>query len=181
MASPVENNPVDVQSSPSPVPSPPTSIDDKNESGAVTDTVASGSSSSPSAPGSFQKSNGNLPEWYNVGWTSFSDLPNPGNEQDLETLKKTLGGSSDALVDTFSTARPDKGSNSKHDLISHFLSEAYYGEWYHNAGVMIFAVASTWVQTKLGGGLMGCLVIGAFLGKCLDVFFFIIRSNLPYL
>lgn len=167
MASPVENNPaVDVQSSPSPVPSPPTSIDDQKDSGAITDTAASGSSSSspPSAPGSFQKSNGNLPDWYNVGWTSFSDLPNPGNEQDLETLKKTLGGSSDALVETFSTARPDKGS-SKHDLISHFLSEAYYGEWYHNAGVMIFAVASTWAQTKLGGGLMGCLVIGAFLGK----------------
>ncbi|ORZ23286.1 C2 domain-containing protein [Absidia repens] len=115
------------------------------------------------APGSFQKNNGDLPDWYNVGWTSFSELPNPGQEQDLETLKKKLGGSSDALVEAFSTSRPDK-TPSKRDLISHYLSEAYYGEWYHNAGVMIVAVASTWAQTKLGGGLMGCLVIGAFLG-----------------
>ncbi|CAO3579465.1 unnamed protein product [Absidia cylindrospora] len=29
---------------------------------------------------------------------------------------------------------------------------------------MILAVASSWAQTKLGGGLVGCLVIGAFLG-----------------
>lgn len=164
MASPAEQNPnVDVHS-PAAEPSPPTSIDGKESPLAPTDNTPESSTSTSSTPGSFQKSNGNLPDWYNVGWTSFSDLPNPGQEQDLETLKKSLGGSTDALVDKYSTSRPDKGT-SKHDLISHYLSEAYYGEWYHNAGVMIFAVASTWAQTKLGGGLMGCLVIGAFLGN----------------
>ncbi|KAI8099690.1 C2 domain-containing protein [Halteromyces radiatus] len=120
-------------------------------------------SSTPIVPGSFKKDNYGLPDSYKVGWTSFSELPNPGKEEHLEVLKKSLGDSTDALVDRYSTSRPDKKVG-QHDLISQYLNEAYYGEWYHNAGVMLFAVASTWAQTKLGGGLMGCLVIGAFLG-----------------
>lgn len=120
--------------------------------------------STPVTPGSFSKSNGTLPNWYKVGWTAFSELPNPGHEQDLETLKGLLGGSTDAVINAFSTSRPDKNT-SNNDLVSRYLGEAYYGEWYHNAGAMLVAVASTWIQTKLGGGLMGCLVIGVFLGK----------------
>ncbi|KAI9309205.1 C2 domain-containing protein [Cunninghamella echinulata] len=118
--------------------------------------------SSSAVPGSFQSNTYGLPDWYNVGWTAFSELPNPGDEAALEALK-VADASEDALYQRYNTARPDK-QPSNTDLISQFLSEAYYGEWYHNAGVMIFAVASTWLQTKLGGGLMGCLVIGAFLG-----------------
>jgi hypothetical protein len=75
-----------------------------------------------------------------------------------------MGGSPDAVINAFSTSRPDK-STSNNDLVSRYLGEAYYGEWYHNAGAMLVAVASTWIQTKLGGGFMGCLVIGVFLGK----------------
>jgi hypothetical protein len=35
---------------------------------------------------------------------------------------------------------------------------------------MVLAVVSSWAQTKLGGGLLGCLVIGAFLGKIIHLY-----------
>ncbi|KAI8333575.1 C2 domain-containing protein [Chlamydoabsidia padenii] len=151
------------------VDSPTSFLPDTNETQVLqhsTTTVTTSTTSSvstPVAPGSFKKSNGNLPEWYKVGWTAFSDLPNPGQEQDLEILKASLGGSTEAMINSFMTSRPDKIPD-QHGLLSQYLGEAYYGEWYHNAGAMLVAVAGTWVQTKLGGGIMGALVIGAFLG-----------------
>ncbi|KAI8070792.1 C2 domain-containing protein [Gongronella butleri] len=125
-------------------------------------------STSPSSPvpGEFldkRERNHGLPDWYKVGWTSFSELPDPAFEEHVDALKQELNGSVDAVAERYSTARPDKPIEHT-DMISQYLSEAYYGEWYHNAGAMIVAVAGTYLQTKLGGGLMGCLVIGAFLG-----------------
>ncbi|KAF7731921.1 hypothetical protein EC973_007752 [Apophysomyces ossiformis] len=113
---------------------------------------------SPSLPGSYSESNKHgLPDWYKVGWTSFSQLPNPGDEASMEQLSQQLG--TDALTELY------KGSHVRHmeDLIGQFLNEAYYGEWYHNTAVLLFTVVFTWLITRLGGGLMGCFVVCAFL------------------
>ena len=114
------------------------------------------SSSTDKTPGSFPPAK--------VGWTAFSTLPNPGDEKTMESLKETF--STDALVDMFKGSRNSDGSETlSNDLLAQYLNESYYGEWYHNAGVMVFSVVFTWLLTKLGGGLMMCLVVGAFLGK----------------
>lgn len=104
------------------------------------------------APGSFTSDS-------KVGWDAFSKLPNPGNEEAMEELASKLG--LEALIGMYKGARTS--NKSEEDLVSHFLKEAYYGEWYHNAAVMLFTVVFTWILTRFGGGLMACLVVGAFL------------------
>jgi Ca2+-dependent lipid-binding protein len=104
------------------------------------------------APGSFISDS-------KVGWDAFSTLPNPGNEQVMEELASKLG--LDALISMYKGARTS--NKSEQDLVSQFLKEAYYGEWYHNAAAMLFTVVFTWILTRFGGGLMACLVVGAFL------------------
>lgn len=112
-------------------------------------------------PGVFVEGPHNLPAWYKVGWTSFSDLPNPGDE---DAMKAFSGLTEDARAEMYASSRTSDGRASS-DLIAQFLKEAYYGEWYHNTAAMFFAVFFTWLLTKLGGGLMACLVVGAFLGR----------------
>ncbi|CEP18279.1 hypothetical protein [Parasitella parasitica] len=110
------------------------------------------SSSSLPKPGSFVSDK-------KVGWDAFSTLPNPGDEQAIEELGSKFG--LDALIGMYKGART--GNKSEKDLVSQFLKEAYYGEWYHNAAAMLFTVIFTWLLTRFGGGLMACLVVGAFL------------------
>lgn len=53
---------------------------------------------------------GNIPDWYKVGWRHMSGIDNhPPSEEER-----------------------DKG------VLDLFLSEHYYGDWYHNAGIIIF-------------------------------------------
>lgn len=112
-------------------------------------------------PGSFNAEPKKSPS--QAGWTSFSKLPNPGDESALETLKQSF--STDALVDMFKGSRTSDKSALHNDLLAQYLKDSHFGEWYHNAGCIMLTVFSTWLLTKLGGGLMACLVIGAFSGK----------------
>ncbi|KAI9485092.1 C2 domain-containing protein [Zychaea mexicana] len=110
-------------------------------------------------PGAF---GGNKPQQpAQNGWTSFSKLPNPGDEKAMEELSKAFN--TDALVEMFKGSRDSNGSHAlNNDLLAQYMKESYYGEWYHNAAVILFTVVFTWLLTKLGGGLMACLVVGAF-------------------
>ncbi|RUS23038.1 hypothetical protein BC937DRAFT_93080 [Endogone sp. FLAS-F59071] len=125
--------------------------DDKRLSTASTamDTPKSASpplENAPKVPGSYPvHPGGKLPEWYKVGWTAFAGLP-----------LKTSG-----LDDDEAAAQVN--ARQETDMLADFLSEAYYGEWWHNAGAFIIAVIFTWIIAKFGGGLGACLVIGAFL------------------
>ncbi|KAI9008912.1 C2 domain-containing protein [Phycomyces nitens] len=113
-------------------------------------------------PGSYSGQPKGLPDWYRVGWTAFSNLPNPGDEEAMSKIPSSFG--PEALAALFnSPGRPMFSEANQEDLVSQFLSEAYYGEWYHNTAVMLFTVFFTWLITRFGGGLMACLVIGAFL------------------
>ncbi|KAG0830248.1 hypothetical protein G6F16_007650 [Rhizopus arrhizus] len=106
-------------------------------------------------PGSFTSSN----TGEKIGWNAFSKLPNPGDEQALDALGTQLG--LDTVINMYRGLRTEV--KNENDVVSQFLKEAYYGEWYHNAAVMLFAVTFTWFLTRCGGGLMACLVVGAFL------------------
>jgi len=53
---------------------------------------------------------GNIPDWYKVGWRQMSGIDNPPPPEEER----------------------DKG------VLDLFLSEQYYGDWYHNAGIIVF-------------------------------------------
>ncbi|KAK4049600.1 Tricalbin-2 [Microbotryomycetes sp. JL201] len=48
-----------------------------------------------------------------------------------------------------------------HSILSEFISEAYFGQWWHNAGIIIFAVLATHFTTLFGGGMASLIVIVA--------------------
>ncbi len=109
-----------------------------------------------------KKSPGSFTSEAKAGWSAFSQLPNPGDEEAIAELGSKLG--LDSLIHMYKGTRtPPSVHDNNQDLVSQFLKEAYYGEWYHNTAVMLFTVVFTWLLTRLGGGLMACLVIGAFL------------------
>lgn len=94
------------------------------------------------APGSLPvgQPTSNLPSWYTVGWTGLA--------------RANKGLSPDQSVTPAEEAQMD--------LISTFLSDAYYGQFYWNAAVIMIAVLFTYFATRLGGGIASLLIIGAF-------------------
>ncbi|KAI8365587.1 C2 domain-containing protein [Blakeslea trispora] len=104
-------------------------------------------------PGAFEKQDAS------VGWNAFSKLPNPGDESAVSELASQLG--LETVINMYKGARTS--TIDEDDLTAKFLNEAYYGQWYHNAAVMLFSVVFTWLLTRFGGGIYACLVIGAFL------------------
>ncbi|KAF2766811.1 tricalbin [Teratosphaeria nubilosa] len=85
--------------------------------------------------------NGHAPEdddWAKVGWAPR--FGNPGDKDDGGTLLDHQ---------TFLEGQ---------------LDEKFYGDWYHNAGIIIFACLSTYVVTLIGGGLGSVFIIMAVCG-----------------
>ena len=61
-------------------------------------------------PGSFDAAPYVIPDWYKVGWRAAGGLDSP----------ELQGEAKDAAI------------------LSVFLNEQYYGDWYHNAGLIFF-------------------------------------------
>jgi Ca2+-dependent lipid-binding protein len=74
-----------------------------------------------------------IPEWYRTGWKAVAGVADgqvpPSEEQVIKSTLET------------------------------FLSEVYYGQWYHNAGIVLFAVLATHLATLLRLGFGWILVI----------------------
>ncbi|KIY50784.1 tricalbin [Fistulina hepatica ATCC 64428] len=75
-----------------------------------------------------------IPHWYKVGWRQMSGIDNP--PPDEEGRLKTL--------------------------MERFVSERYYGEWYHNAVVIIFAVLASHFFTVFHFGWGWIILLLAF-------------------
>lgn len=93
-----------------------------------------GAIAAPESPTS-DKANGHAPEldevneWARVGWAPRFGMP--GSEE-----------------------QEDEGSLLDHQTwLEGKLEDKFYGDWYHNTGVIIFACFSSWVVAVLGGGL----------------------------
>ncbi|KAL0092399.1 C2 domain-containing protein [Phycomyces blakesleeanus] len=113
-------------------------------------------------PGSFtNKSQNGIPEWYSVGWTAFSTLPNPGDEKAIKELSQKLG--PDTVAELYKGSRAQSGAGDQNDLLAQIISDKYYGKWFHNGAALGAAVVSTWLLTMFGFGLLSCLIVGAFL------------------
>ncbi|KAJ4299908.1 Tricalbin-2 [Kalmusia sp. IMI 367209] len=99
----------------------------------------------PTSPTS-DKANGHLPkldeddEWGRVGWAPRFGMPGSENQDDEGTLLDHQ---------TFLEGK---------------LEDKFYGDWYHNTGVIIFACLSSWVVAVLGGGLGWVFCIMAICG-----------------
>ncbi|KAH7915157.1 C2 domain-containing protein [Hygrophoropsis aurantiaca] len=85
-----------------------------------------GSPPTATTPGSYPSSSINaIPDWYKVGWRAHANVDRPPLEQGEEKDKT---------------------------ILQLFFSEQYYGDWYHNAGIIIFAVFSSHFLTRFGFG-----------------------------
>lgn len=73
-----------------------------------------------------------IPDWYKVGWRAFTNLDQPPEDEDKKQLR----------------------------LMNSWISQQYYGEWYYNAGIIIFAVLASHFMTvfHLGWGWLFILL-----------------------
>lgn len=76
-----------------------------------------------------------IPDWYRVGWRAVGgiDKASPTNQEEI-----------------------DKGT------LAAFIKEQYYGEWYHNAGIIFFSIVATHFLTLFNMGWGSLLVLLAF-------------------
>ncbi|GAA5961362.1 hypothetical protein JCM21900_006679 [Sporobolomyces salmonicolor] len=70
-----------------------------------------------------------IPSWFAIGWT--------GQDRTLFLAPEDA---------------------KKRSILEDFVSDAYYGEWYHNAGIITFSVVASHFITLFGGGL-GWLIL----------------------
>ncbi|KAJ7275417.1 C2 domain-containing protein [Mycena haematopus] len=78
----------------------------------------------PQPPGSIVASSGAIPDWYKVGWRHASGIDEPLTEGEEK----------------------DKG------VLDLFLAEQFYGSWYHNAAIIVFAVFASHFLTRFHFG-----------------------------
>ncbi|TNY17332.1 C2 domain-containing protein [Rhodotorula diobovata] len=89
-----------------------------------------------------------IPAWFAIGWTG----------QD-----KTL------------FLSPEEAR--ERSILAEFVSDAYYGQWYHNAGIVVFAVVSSHFVTLFGGGWGWLIVILAVCTTCYETSIKRVRRN----
>ena len=49
-------------------------------------------------------------------------------------------------------------------LIETYVSETYYGDWYHNTALIVFSSFLSWLVARLGGGIAWLAIVLAFTG-----------------
>lgn len=106
-----------------------------------------------------------MPTWYNVGWTGFSHLPNPGDDEAMTEFAATH--TPDEILDIFTDYSRSSHGDYSSDLIAQFIPDKFLGQWYFNCGVVFLAILLTWILTKCHLGLFTCLVVGSIFGKLL--------------
>ncbi|PLW09166.1 hypothetical protein PCASD_23053 [Puccinia coronata f. sp. avenae] len=74
-----------------------------------------------------------LPEWYKVGWA--------------------------AQIESADLSKSEQDEAKHMDLLETFLSDVYYGTWFHNAAIIFFAVAASHYITLFGGGWSPLIII----------------------
>lgn len=111
------------------------------------------------------------------GTTAGYDLPAPSKDGALplpsSPTQTTANGNVQEEADWDKVGGPPKfGSGQKEksqgSLLDHQtflegkLDEKFFGDWYHNAGIIIFACLSSWTVAVLGGGLGWVIIVMVF-------------------
>lgn len=108
------------------------------------------------------------------------DLPAPSKEGAIAIPSSSTAGSADgqppAHEDEYSKVgwaprfgnpgdKDDGGTLLDHqDWLESKIDDKFYGDWYHNAGVIIFACLASWTVAMLGGGLGWVFIVMATCG-----------------
>ncbi|OJA07635.1 hypothetical protein AZE42_01107 [Rhizopogon vesiculosus] len=88
--------------------------------------------SAPTVPGEYPAGAAPaIPEWYKVGWRAVANIDSPP---------------------------PEEGEEKDKHVLQLFMSEQYYGQWYHNAALIFFAVFASHFLTRFNFG-WGWLII----------------------
>ena len=113
------------------------------------------------------------------GQTAGYDLPPPSKAGAIETPDTPTGEANGGIgkeddvysktgwAPRFGTPKDgeDEGTLLDHqDFLEGKLDDKFFGDWYHNAGVIIFACLFSWVVAVLGGGLGWVFLVMAFCG-----------------
>ncbi|KAI3622799.1 transmembrane protein [Moniliophthora roreri] len=95
----------------------------------------------PEAPGAIPQAKApEIPDWYVVGWRQHAGLDKPASAEETT--------SADEEIDR--------------RVLELFLTEQFYGEWWHNAGIIIFAVLLTHFLTRFHLGIGWIIIVLAF-------------------
>ncbi|EEB88518.1 hypothetical protein MPER_13602, partial [Moniliophthora perniciosa FA553] len=78
-----------------------------------------------------------IPDWYVVGWRQHAGLDKPASAE--------------------ATTSADKETDRR--VLELFLTEQFYGEWWHNAGIIIFAVLLTHFLTRFHLGIGWIIIV----------------------
>ncbi|GAA5948387.1 hypothetical protein JCM10213_004407 [Rhodosporidiobolus nylandii] len=89
-----------------------------------------------------------IPSWFAIGWT--------GQDRTL-------------------FLSPEEAK--ERSILEDFVSEAYYGQWYHNAALILFALLSSHFITLLGGGWGWLVVIAAVCATAYETSIKRVRRN----
>lgn len=112
---------------------------------------------SPKSPMSSGMING-FPKAGEDDWSRTSGPPRIGNV--IEELVQTAGDTTEHQT-----------------WVAANLDDKFYGEWWHNAGVIIFACLTTWFITKIGGGLAWVILVMATCGTYYRTSIMRVRRN----
>jgi Ca2+-dependent lipid-binding protein len=104
-----------------------------------------------------------LPVWYNVGWTGFSSLPNPGDDAAMQEFASTH--TAEEILDIFTDYGRSSPGDYSSDLVAQFIPDKFLGEWYYNCGAVFLAILLTWILLKCHLGLTPCLAVGSIFGR----------------
>jgi len=74
-----------------------------------------------------------IPDWYKIGWA--------------------------AQIESADLSKSEQDEAKHMDLLESFLSDVYYGTWFHNAAIIFFAVAASHYITLFGGGWSSLVII----------------------
>lgn len=112
---------------------------------------------SPKSPMSPGMING-FPKAGEDDWSRTSGPPRIGNL--IEELAQTAGDATEHQT-----------------WVAANLDDKFYGEWWHNAGVIVFACLTTWFITKIGGGLAWVILVMATCGTYYRTSIMRVRRN----
>ncbi|CCG84874.1 protein of unknown function [Taphrina deformans PYCC 5710] len=90
-----------------------------------------------------------------IGW----EMAGGSNRADLAKMSRDEDrGVADGVLESRS---PKQYSTNNSTLLEDFLPQSSFGDWYHNAGIMIFCSLSCWVIGRFGGSLAWIIIIGS--------------------
>ncbi|KAK9240814.1 C2 domain-containing protein [Lipomyces kononenkoae] len=80
------------------------------------------------------------------------------SQSQKKTRRPGIGGWIDELADEYQ----DEDMRDRVTFLERYLNDKFFGDWYHNAAVIVVTSFVSWLIARLGGGLVWIVVVMAF-------------------